>query len=169
MSLFSRLLKPKIPPLHELWLRIVEIARDPCWYLDYDVPDTVDGRFDMVALVTSLVMLRMERDELIEETARLTERFVDDMDGSLRTIGIGDMVIGKHMGRMMGGLGGRMGSYREALDAASNKMLEEALSRNVFRGEAAHPSIGGFAAAVRSLAERIDTVAEDALLAGEIR
>lgn len=169
MSLFSRFLKPKIPPLYALWTSIVEIAREPRWYLDHSVPDTIDGRFDMVALVTSLVMIRLEKDGLIDETARLTERFVDDMDGSLRDIGIGDMVIGKHVGRMVGGLGGRLAGYREALEDSDNKLLEEALLRNVFRQQADDTPVAEFAKNVRALAEKIGAVPQDVLLAGEIK
>jgi cytochrome b pre-mRNA-processing protein 3 len=55
------------------------------------------------------------------------------MDGQLREIGIGDVVVGKHMGRMMGMLGGRLGAYRAALEAGD---LKPALIRNLYRGNA---------------------------------
>ena len=80
------------------------------------VPDTVDGRFDMIAAVLCTVLLRLEREpEGLATTAPLTERFVDDMDGQLRQIGIGDIVVGKHIGKMMSMLGGRLGAYRDGL------------------------------------------------------
>jgi cytochrome b pre-mRNA-processing protein 3 len=59
----------------------------------------------------------------------LTESFVDDMDASLRQIGIGDYVVGKHVGRMMGALGGRLGAFR---DAAAGGGLGAAVHRNIF-------------------------------------
>ena len=104
--LFRPLMQPAAPPLDPLWRWITTTARRPEWYLAHGVADTVDGRFDMVALVTSLVMLELEARDMRRETSLLTERFVDDMDGSLRDIGIGDMVIGKHMGRVIVALGG---------------------------------------------------------------
>ncbi len=135
MSLLSRLLTPKEPPLSTLWRRITAIARTPEFYLRHGVPDTVDGRFDMVALVASLVMLRFEEAGAAREGVVLTERFVDDMDASVRELGIGDMVVGKHVGNMIGALGGRLGAYREALASPHpEQALTRALARNLFRG-----------------------------------
>ena len=103
------------------------------------MPDTVDGRFDMVAAILALVLLRLETaPEAAAPSARLTELFVTDMDGQLREIGIGDIIVGKHIGRMMSMLGGRLGAYRDGL--ASSGDLEAALVRNVWRGEAPAPA-----------------------------
>lgn len=122
-----------------LYGAIVDIARRPGWYALGGVRDDVDGRFDMVALVVSLHIVRLERDDA-DPRARamvsaLVERFAADMDGSFREIGIGDMVIGKHMGRALTALGGRLGAYRDALAGdAPPAALAGALDRNVFRG-----------------------------------
>ncbi|MBB4632479.1 ubiquinol-cytochrome C chaperone family protein [Sphingosinicella soli] len=119
---------------------LVGIARRPDWYESGGVPDSVDGRFDMVILALSLMLVRLERDEA-DPRARalsslLVERFAADMDGSFREIGVGDMVIGKHMGHAMQALGGRLGSYRDALAAdADPALLRAALARNLLRGE----------------------------------
>lgn len=117
--------------LDPLYRAIVAAARDPFWYRDGGVPDTIDGRFDMVAALTALVLLRLEAEG---DTARdaevlLTELFIDDMDASLRQIGVGDYVVGKHVGRMMGALGGRLAAFRAAGEGA----LDEPVRRNVFR------------------------------------
>ncbi len=169
MSFLSRLLSPSPPPLSSLWGWITQTARQPAWYLRHAVADTVDGRFDMVSLVTALVMLELERRDLRVETSLLTERFVADMDGSLRDIGIGDMVIGKHMGRMMGALGGRLGAYREALSPdAPSLALPEALARNVYRAEAPDGAAEGLAEAVRALAAQLAATPTQALLAGDM-
>ncbi|MBL8647348.1 MAG: ubiquinol-cytochrome C chaperone [Sphingosinicella sp.] len=128
----------------ELYDEIVAVARRPGWYVEGGVPDSIDGRFDMVVLALSLLLVRLERDA-DDARARalsslLVERFAADMDGSFREIGIGDMVIGKHMGHAMQALGGRLGSYREALAAdADPALLSAALARNVLRGEDAAP------------------------------
>ncbi len=173
MSFLSRLFTPSPPPLSDLWGWITRTARQPEWYLRHQVADTVDGRFDMVSLVTSLVMLELENRDLRMETSLLTERFVADMDGSLRDIGIGDMVIGKHMGRMMGALGGRLGAYRAALapDAPAD-LLPQALARNVYRAEApngaAEGAAEGLAAAVRDLAVGLAATSTKRLLAGDM-
>jgi len=93
MSLLNRLLgrpdrgQEQIRPL---WHKVVELARDPAWYRDCGVADTVPGRFDAISLVVALVMLRMDgKPELRAPSARLTELFVADMDGQLRQSGVG--------------------------------------------------------------------------------
>ena len=106
-------------------------ARDPDWYRDGDVPDTLDGRFDMVAAILSFVLMRLERDDdAALLSAQVTERFVDDMDAQVRQIGFGDMVVGKHIGRMVAMLGGRLSAYR---DGIAGGVLDAALRRNLYR------------------------------------
>ena len=94
----------------------------------------MDGRFDMIAAILSLVLLRLEKegDAMKRESVWLTELFVDDMDGQLRQIGIGDMVVGKHIGRMMSALGGRLTAYRPAVPGGD--ALAQAADRNLYRG-----------------------------------
>ena len=132
MSLFSRFRRSAPLPAEALYDAVVERARRPHWYLDGAVPDTVDGRFDMIAAVLAMVLLRLEQaPEGAETNAFLAELFVDDMDGQLRQLGIGDVVVGKHIGRMMAMLGGRLGAYRDGLAAGD---LKPALARNLYRG-----------------------------------
>jgi cytochrome b pre-mRNA-processing protein 3 len=122
-------------PGQTLYNRVVDAARRPDWYLAGDVPDTLDGRFDMVALVLSLVLMRLEAeagDAPKQLSADLADRFIADMDGSLRQEGIGDQVVGKHIGRMMAALGGRLGAYRDAGD--NDAELAIALRRNLWCG-----------------------------------
>jgi cytochrome b pre-mRNA-processing protein 3 len=115
-----------------LYAAIVEQARQPHWYQAGQVADTIDGRFGMVTLVTSLVLLRLEDlgDVASGPMARLTEVLVEDMEGQVREIGFGDLVVGKQVGQMMGALGGRIGAYRLAL--ADNGDLKAALQRNLY-------------------------------------
>ncbi len=113
---------------------MVARARQPHWYVEGAVPDTVDGRFDTIAAVLAFVMLRLEETpEGAAPSAMLAERFVDDMDGQLRQLGIGDIVVGKHIGKMMAMLGGRLGAYRDGL---AGEGIDAALVRNLYRGEA---------------------------------
>jgi cytochrome b pre-mRNA-processing protein 3 len=169
VSLLSRLLGKSTDPradVRPLWHRVVEIAREKAWYAEYGVADTVAGRFDAVTLVLALVMLRMERDRtLIEPSVHLTELFVDDMDGQLRQSGVGDLVVGKRMGKLMSVLGGRIGALREALpqdDAA----LAEVLVRNVTLIEDADRL--ALAAQVRALSRQLDAVSDHDLMNASI-
>ncbi|MAW98843.1 MAG: ubiquinol-cytochrome C chaperone [Sphingomonas sp.] len=117
-----------------LYDAVVARGRAPHWYIEGAVADTVDGRFDMIAAILCMVLLAIEaKDRESRLGVDITERFVDDMDGQLREIGIGDIVVGKHIGKMMGMLGGRLGAYRDALAMGD---LSPALVRNLYRGEA---------------------------------
>jgi cytochrome b pre-mRNA-processing protein 3 len=155
--------------LDPLYRAIVAVGRDPEWYRAGQVPDTIQGRFDMMAALVALVMLRIEREgEACRETsALLTEAFVADMDASLRQIGVGDYVVGKHVGRLMGALGGRLAAFRAA--GADGIALVAAVRRNIFHESP--PSEN----APTWVAERLDRVRRgleevpaDALLAGRI-
>ena len=169
MSFLSKLLGTGPDPreaLRPLWHRVVEEARDPRWYADCGVADTVEGRFDMISAVQALVLLRMEHEpDLLRRSALLTELFVEDMDGQLRQSGVGDVVVGKHMGKLMGSMGGRLGAYRSALDE-DDAALAEAVTRNVSLnedGDARCVALG-----LRSLQDRLARTHDADLLAGAI-
>ncbi len=123
-----------------LYNAVVLRARAEHWYLAGAVPDTVDGRFDMIAAVLSVVLIRLEGDPDGQPiAAQLTERFIDDMDGQLRELGVGDVVVGKHIGKMMGMLGGRLGAYRDTITGGNDEAggdFDSALVRNLYRGDA---------------------------------
>lgn len=168
MTLLDRLFRSSraVPPGDALYRAIVLEARTPDWYLAGAVPDTVDGRFDVVALVLALVLLRLEGAASQRQfSADLTERFIADMDGSLRELGIGDPTVGKQVGNMVSALGGRLGAYRAAL--AGSEDLGAALARNLYRGAAIDGAALDWAARrTRALAARIDAVSLDTLTAG---
>lgn len=152
---------------HDLYQAVVARGRDPDWYLAGAVPDTIDGRFDMIATVLALVLVRLEKDPAAAAAiARLTERFVTDMDGQLRQIGIGDVVVGKHVGKMMGMLGGRLGAYRDGLAAGD---LKPALTRNLYCGQAPDPAaLEHVARRLTAFDRALSDTATDRLLAGEL-
>lgn len=148
MRLLQRLFaRPDRGTAPQLYAAVVARGREPHWYEEGGVPDTIDGRFDMIAAVLAMVMLRLEGDpEGVPQSTAIAECFIEDMDGQLREIGIGDIVVGKHLGRMMGMLGGRLGAYRDGLAAGS---IREALVRNLYRGDA--PSDSALAYVEREL------------------
>jgi cytochrome b pre-mRNA-processing protein 3 len=153
--------------LRPLYDSLVAAAREPAWYREGGVPDTLEGRFDMLATLLALALIRLESeaDEAKAESVALTEIFIDDMDGTLRQIGIGDFVVGKHVGKLVGALGGRLGALREAM--AGREPLEPAVRRNVFRdGPASEPQVEWVAIRLRRLHERLAGTAMEPLLAG---
>ncbi|HEX8535526.1 MAG TPA: ubiquinol-cytochrome C chaperone family protein [Allosphingosinicella sp.] len=151
-----------------LYDRVVNAGRDPAWYLEGQVPDTIDGRFDMIAALLALVLIRLEREEERTRAASvmLTELFIDDMEGTVRQIGIGDLMVGKHVGKMVGALGGRLSAFRSV---GAGGDYREVVSRNIFHD--APPSDE----AVRFVSERLarfraalDAAPLNRLLEGEL-
>ena len=166
---FRRLFNTRPDPrerLRPLWHRIIELAREPSLYAELGVADTVNGRFDMITATLAVVVARMEQDrEMIADSALLTELFVEDMDGQLREMGIGDMVVGKHIGRMMQLAGGRLGAYRDCLREGDDGGLSDAVRRNVEWREVG--SAEGLARRLVTLFQNLRDRSREQVLAGE--
>lgn len=152
MSFLSRLLGTAPDPregVRPLWHRVIELARDPAYYTECGVADSIAGRFDMITALLSAVMVRVEASELRSESALLAELFVEDMDGQLREFGVNDVVVGKRIGKLMSVLGGRLGAYRSALNAGDLEKLTGAIQRNVTFAEGADEAASAQAVAAR--------------------
>lgn len=148
-----------------LYDAIVREARDPDWYRAGAVPDSFDGRFDVLATVLALVLLRLEAEDRAgaEAAARLTELFVADMDGQLRQRGVGDLVVGRHVGQMMGLLGGRLEAFRDEAG------LPGAIARNLHRNAAVPVGAAdAVAERLRALRARLAARPLAALIAGDL-
>ncbi len=134
MSFISNVLGrgPDRETLAPLYRATVALARNPFWYREGSVPDTVDGRFDMLAFLLALVLIRLEAagEDARSSGVLLTECFIDDMEGSIREFGTGDLLVGKKVGQLVGALGGRLGALRTAIDHKQG--FEAAVRRNVF-------------------------------------
>jgi cytochrome b pre-mRNA-processing protein 3 len=168
-SIFQRLFAQSDPKdaMRPLYNAVVAEGRQPHWYVEGRVPDTIDGRFDMIVAVIAQALIRLEALGAAQESVWLTELFVDDMDGQLRQEGIGDVVVGKHIGRMVSALGGRLTAYRAALTGETD--LAEALIRNLYRGQA--PSAEALAhveSHLRARWVRLGCLSRDALMAGDL-
>ena len=153
--------------LRPLWHRVVELSRNPALYRDDGVADTIAGRFDMITMLLSVVLLRFERDRVLApEAALLTELFVEDMDGQLRESGVGDVVVGKQVGKLVSVLGGRLGALREARVSHERAALETVLARNVTMLEGHDTE--ALAARVRAFDDHVSAIDSRTLLAGGI-
>jgi cytochrome b pre-mRNA-processing protein 3 len=169
VSLFQRLFKSEPDPredLRPLWHRIVAISREPALYRDDGVADMVAGRFDMITAILALVLLRLERDGLAQDNVLLTELFVADMDAQLRESGVGDIVVGKHVGKLMSALGGRLGAIREALASEDAAAFAAALARNTTMAEGRDTA--ALARRLLGFRDKLAALDNAALLAGEI-
>lgn len=170
MSLLTKLFQREPDPkekLRPLWHQVVKVARSPDLYAECGVADTLEGRFDMLSTVLALAMLRAERDpETLAASARLTELFVDDMDGQLREAGLGDPTVGKKLGQLVSALGGRTGALRHALDQADQSALVAAIERNVTFIEGGSPEC--VARKLRRFSEALDALSYEQLLHAEL-
>mgnify|MGYP002780194309 CR=1 FL=1 len=169
MSFLSRLLGTAPDPregVRPLWHRVIELARDSVYYTECGVADTVAGRFDMICAVLSAVMVRVEASDMRAESALLAELFVEDMDGQLREFGVNDVVVGKRIGKLMSVLGGRLGTYRGALNAGDLERLTAAVARNVTFAEGTDEAAAAQAVAARimKLFERLGRFSDAEML-----
>jgi len=155
--------------LEPLYRAAVAAGRDPFWYWEGQVPDTMDGRFDMVAAVVGLVLLRLEAGGAggREPSRLLTETFIEDMDATLRQIGIGDHVVGKHVGRMISALGGRLTAFRAA--RSGDGSFAAAVRRNVFHdAPPSEEAVALVAGRLEALSRGLDALPTEALLEGTL-
>ena len=139
----------------------VAAARAPALFERLGVPDTVEGRFDLVSLHVGLLIRRLRRDPDARGQA-LAQAVFDamfaDMDLNLREMGVGDLAVGKRVRQAWEAFHGRALACEEALDSPQEGALAEALARNVWRGAAPEGSAARLAAVAR---------AQDAALAGQ--
>ena len=170
MSFLSRLLGTGPDPrddLKPLWHRVITLSRTPALYSRHHVADTVDGRFDMVTTLLAITMLRMEQSPaLAARCSLLTELFVEDMDGQLRESGLGDVVVGKHMGKLMSALGGRLGALRDAFASTAPDAVAQAVERNTHWQGQGDPA--GLAAWLLAYRQTLADTPDDDLAAGRI-
>ena len=139
-SLFKR--KASRNSVRAVYWSIVAGARNEKLYAEWGVPDSVDGRYDMIILHCVLVLERLSSAEAGSKAfaQALTDEVFADMDRSLREMGVGDLSVGKRVRRMAEIFYGRAQSYRPLLQAGDMPGLAEALRRNVFAG--ADPGTG---------------------------
>lgn len=145
-------------------------ARNPVFFEEMNVPDTVIGRFEMLSVALILYFRRTAKaGEQVKAIAQeLVEAFFEDLDHSMRELGIGDTGVPKRMKKLAGMFYGRLDSYARALDAGDGVALEAALRRNI------HPENADGSLSMRRLADymvqaenALKSVPEAVLLRGE--
>ncbi|MEK6638924.1 MAG: ubiquinol-cytochrome C chaperone family protein [Pseudomonadota bacterium] len=171
MKLFKRLFarEDNRASVRPLYIAVAGQARLPHWYTNGEVPDTIEGRFEMVTLLLSLVLIRLDGlgEAAANPAALLAEIFVEDMDGQLRQLGMGDVVVGKHIGKMMSALGGRLGAYRAGL--VGDAPMQDALVRNLYAGSPpSDQALTHVEVSLRSILEALNQRPLQTLLAGDL-
>lgn len=174
LSLTKLLTRSGNETVYAVYGSAVAQAREPAFYLDVPVPDTVDGRFEMIILHVFLLIdrLRGQGDKAADLCQRLFDTLFDDMDRSLREMGVGDLSVGKKINVMAEAFYGRAGAYQDALDSGDRDELIDALTRNIFPEEPAEKiSRGGIELLADYLtANRIGLASQtvDDVIAGKI-
>jgi cytochrome b pre-mRNA-processing protein 3 len=141
--IFNRLFRRNAAdPSEALYATIVAAARQEKFYADWKVPDTLDGRFDVLVIHMYLALNRFK--DFGAESAglrqALTDRFFAQMDAALREVGVGDLTVGKKVRKMAEAFFGRVTAYSEAIEKPDDT-LQAAVARNVFASnDASHAS-----------------------------
>lgn len=153
-----------------LYTAAVQAARDPYYYTELDVPDTMDGRFDMVGLYAFLLIDRLHREA--EAGKGLAQAVFDamflDMDHQLRELGVGDITVGRKNKAMWEALNGRRQAYEAAVANDDLPALADAIGRNVWRGAPPPRAPHRLAAIILDQHRRLAGQDMSALLAGRV-
>ncbi len=127
-----------MPPrgtIEAIYGMIVTQAREPLFYRDLGVPDTVNGRFDLLVLHLWMVLRRLKSmEDGMSLSQTLFDRFCDDMDANLREMGVGDLTVPKRMQAFGEAFYGRAAAYDLAANAG-RELLAQALCKNILNGE----------------------------------
>ena len=181
LSFFKK--DPALDAASALYAAAVDQARAPALYADFGAPDTVEGRFELVALHVYLILRRLKgEDPAAKKVAqKLFDVMFQNMDDSLRELGVGDLSIGKKIRKMAENFYGRVGAYEDALSGGGrdgggqrgdqggdDDALAAALGRNVFGDEAA-PAAAAFARYVRAAAAHIEGQPAARIAGGVVR
>jgi cytochrome b pre-mRNA-processing protein 3 len=153
-----------------LYGAIVTQARSSAFYADFEVPDTIEGRFDLIVLHLVLVLRRLGRESEAGHALgqRLFDTFCRDLDGNLREMGIGDLAVPKHMRRFGEAFYGRQAAYLAALEGEDGADFEDALARNMFQVEGPDERAARLARYARAALLGLDAQERDSITRGEI-
>jgi cytochrome b pre-mRNA-processing protein 3 len=156
--------------LAALYAALAGQARAPAFYAALGVPDTVDGRFDLLVLHAWLMMQRLDGEPdggALKQD--LFDAMFDHLDLTVREMGAQDLGVGRRIKRMAEGFQGRATAYREAWLAGDEAALREALRRNVFgKATPTDESVANLSHYVRETAECLKKTGISDLLAGRI-
>ena len=141
-------------------------ARRPAWYVEGQVPDTLDGRFAVLATVIALALVRLESEGEAGDglSVALTERFIEVMESEHRELGLGDPTLGKTVRKLVGMLAGRTELWRSANEAS----WSDATRRSLYKGDVASEALEHSAAALRRFARRLEESPLERLEQGRI-
>jgi cytochrome b pre-mRNA-processing protein 3 len=152
----------------ELFAAATAEAREPQWYLEGAVPDTIDGRFAVLATIIALVIVRLEQlgEEGNAASVALTERFIEVMESEHRQLGLGDPKLGRTVRKLVGSLSRRVALWRSA--AAGEREWSEAARESLYKDDAATDALRHSSARLQRLWAGIAGAGVAALLEGRL-
>jgi cytochrome b pre-mRNA-processing protein 3 len=152
----------------ELFEAVTRIAREPHWYVEGKVPDTLDGRFAVLATVTALALVRIEREGDAGDpiSVAVTERFIEVMESEHRELGLGDPTLGKTVRKLVGSLSRRTDLWRSAVDGAVD--WTEATRGSLYKSNASADALEHSASALARFKLRLSAVALDEIAEGKL-
>lgn len=155
--------------VHALYGAIVAQSRQPHFYAEWGVPDTVTGRFDMICVHMALVVRRLKAESAIARdfSQALFDLFFRDMDRSLREMGAGDLTVPKKIKKMTTMFYGLAAHLDAALQHEDQAALEAVLVRNIYGGEPT-PAVSSLARYVIDEAHALTAQPAAELLAGKL-
>jgi cytochrome b pre-mRNA-processing protein 3 len=167
LGIFGRQLRSR--RIAALYGRVVAGSRQQGFYAQLAVPDTIEGRYEMLVVHCYLVLRRLHAlgRPAVSVSQDLFEFMLDDLDRSAREIGVGDMGIAKQMKRLGKGFYGRAAAYDTALNASDSALLAAALARNVLDSEAVMEAARGLATYVEAADVQLRSLDLNAVLAAE--
>ncbi|OAP40506.1 ubiquinol-cytochrome C chaperone [Sinorhizobium glycinis] len=146
-------------------------ARQPFLYSDLDVPDTVMGRFEMLSAILILYFRRTRASARTgqEIAQEIVDAFFEDVDHSIRELGVGDVSVPKKMKKFAGMFYGRLESYAAALENGDRQALSGALRRNFHPQQEDAPPMAGLARYLISVEAALAEVPEELVETGQLR
>ncbi|MEQ8447452.1 MAG: ubiquinol-cytochrome C chaperone family protein [Pelagibacterium sp.] len=156
-------------PVYAVYNAIVAQSRREVFYAQWDVPDTLTGRFDMISLHAALVFRRLRSSEKQSKdfSQNVFDCFFHDMDRSLREMGVGDLSVGKRIEKMGSLFYGMLSNLSSILDAGDRARLIDFVSRN-FHAGATHPLAERFADYILESDETLASQSVEQIMAGSV-
>ena len=120
---------------NEIYQKIVKFSRNKIFYTKYKVPDTIDGRFDMLVLITIIIVFRLSK--IKNDGIKLSQNIFDvvfrDLDFSLRELGAGDVSVSNNMKKLISSYMGRQKVYLKAFENSNKDLLALSFKNNIYR------------------------------------
>jgi cytochrome b pre-mRNA-processing protein 3 len=152
----------------DLFDAVTKIAREPHWYVEGKVPDTIDGRFAVLATVMALVLVRLESDGAAGDlvSVAVTERFIDVMESEHRELGLGDPTLGRTVRKLVGRLARRTERWRSAVNGETD--WAATAERSLYKSGVSPRALGHSTSALRRLWAKLQRLSLDQIDQGKL-